>query len=73
MSWAPVTARVAQGAILGVLFFLIYIIELIKDISLTIKPFTDDTLLVTILIIPNDNVPEHELDSDLQNISTLGY
>lgn len=72
MSWAPVTARVAQGAILGVLFFLIYI-ELIKDISLTIKPFTDDTLVVTILIIPNDNVPEHELDSDLQNISTLGY
>ena len=42
-AWTPVLAGVSKGSFLGPLFFLIYINDLTKDISSTVKLFADDT------------------------------
>ena len=70
-SWAPVFAGVLQDSVLGPLFFLIYINDLTKAISLTNKRFADDTSIFSIV---NDiHVSEHELNSDLRKISMWAY
>ena len=66
-SWAPVFAGVAQGSVLGPLFFLIYINDLTKAISSTNKLFADDTFIFSIVNVID--VCKHELNSNLRKIS----
>ena len=44
-TWSPILAGVPQGLILGSLLFLVYIIDLSKDLEFVAKLFADDTSL----------------------------
>ena len=65
--WTPVYAGVPRGSILGLLFFLIYINDLSKNISSEVKLFADDTSIFSAF---NDfNVSAMQLNNDLLKIN----
>ena len=66
-SQAPVCAGVTQGFILGPLFSLIYINDLSKDISSTVKLFADDTYIFS--VVDDVNVSVVQINNDLLKIS----
>ena len=43
--WATISAGVPQGSVLGPLFFLVYINDLVDNVNCDIKMFADDTSL----------------------------
>ena len=70
-SWSPVLARVPQGSILGVLFFLIYINDLSHNLSSTAKLFADGTSIF--FIVHDIDQSTKQLNDDLKKISDWAY
>ena len=70
-SWANVEAGVSQGSILGPLFFLICIKDLLDALTTNPKLFMDDTSLFS--VIHNTNSTANDLNSDLMKISDWAF
>ena len=60
-----------QGSVLGPLFFLIYISDLVDNISSEAKLFADDTSLFT--VVYDVDIAANKLNRDLEIISTWAY
>ena len=65
--WFSITAGVPQGSVLGPLFFLVFINDLVDDLSSDAKLFADDTSLFT--IVYDENIAVEQLNNDLKIIS----
>ena len=61
----------AQGSVLGPLFFLIYINDLVDNISSEAKLFADDTSLCTVDY--DVDITANKLNRDLEIVSTCVY
>ena len=69
--WSRVTAGVSQGSVLEPLFFLVYINDLVDNISADVRLFGDDTSLFT--IVYDESVAADQLNRDLETISDWTY
>ena len=65
--WVEVLAGVPQGSIFGILLFLIFINDIVKHISGSIRLFANDTSLYIIVDLPEDAA--RILNADLQTTS----
>ena len=69
--WSSVMAGVPQGSVLGPLFFLVYINDLVDNISSDAKLFADDTSLFT--VVYDVDVAADKLNRDLEVISNWAH
>ena len=69
--WSSVTAGVPQRSVLGPLFFLVYINDLVDNISSDAKLFADDTSLFT--VVYDVDVAADKLNRDLEVISNWAH
>jgi len=63
--WMSIESGVPQGSVLGPLFFIIYINDLIKSITIPIKVYADDTKLI---LVYNDSSECIDLQNTLDII-----
>ena len=70
-SWSAILAGVPQGFILGSLLFLIYVNDLGKDRSSTIKLFADDISIFS--IVYDIELSSKRLNDDLKKGSDWAY
>ena len=70
-SWTGVNVGVAQGSILGPLFFLVYINDLADGLSSNATLFADDTSLF--LVIHDVDTSANELNNDLYQINKWSF
>ena len=64
--WAPVSAGVPQGSVLGPLFILIYFNDLTENVACGVKLFADDTSLFS--VVRNENETALALNSNLEKL-----
>ena len=69
--WSPIRAGVPQGSVLGPLLFLVYINDLVHNISSDAKLFADDTSLFT--VVYDENIAAEQLNRDLKIIAEWAY
>ena len=65
--WTSVTAGAPQGSLPGPLFFLIYINDLVDNLSSEAKLFADDTSLFS--VVYDEKVTAEKFNKDLETIS----
>ena len=65
--WSYISAGVPQGSVLGPLLFLVYINNLVDDISSDAKLFADNTSLFT--VVHDEITSANQLNRDLKIIS----
>ena len=64
--WISVKAGVPQGSIIGPLLFLLYINDIVENITSSIRLFADDTSLY--IIVDNPTEAANQLNSELSKI-----
>ena len=69
--WSLITAGVPQGSVLAPLLFLIYINDLIDNISSEAKLFADDSSLFT--VVYDVDIAAYQLNRDLEIISNWAH
>jgi len=67
--WADIESGVPQGSILGPILFLVYIDDLINEVSSDIRIFADDTFIFRVV----DSDSSKVLNQDLQKITVWAY
>ena len=66
-NWSSISASASRGLVLGPLFFLVYINDLVENVSSDAKLFADDTSLFTVVYAADQS------DRDLKVISDWAY
>ena len=64
--WAPISAGVPQGSVLGPLFFLVYINDIVENVNCDVKIFADDTSLFS--VVKDEGKTADEMNSDLERV-----
>ena len=70
-SWLTVTSGVPQGSILGPLFFLVYINDIVEGLQNDIKLFADDTSIFS--VVKNKDEAAASLNQDLERVSLWAW
>ena len=66
-NWSSISAGVPQGSLLGPLFFLVYINDLVENVSSDAKLSADDTSLFT--VVYDEGIATDQLNKDLKVMS----
>ena len=64
--WRRISVGVPQGSVLGPLFFLVYINDIVENVNSDIKLFADDTSLFS--VVQNVTRSADELNGDLERV-----
>lgn len=64
--WAQISAGVPQGSVLGPLFFLVYINDIVENVNCDVKIFADDTSLFS--VVKDENKTADDLNRDLERV-----
>ena len=69
--WASVSAGVPQGSVLGPLFFLVYINDIVDNLHCDVKIFADDTSLFS--VVTDIDETADKLNTDLERVQIWAW